>query len=373
MRATRRVALSMVLLASLAACGGGDVTIPGSTPKTCVDDPTQTKCITTTTPNPDSTLRIVAAKTGRYVGASVDALFGQATYNAVLSKEFSMLVAGNAQKWDAIHPARATFNYARGDAMLAFAQANGMKMRGHTLVWLNSQMPSWLINGGFGADTLAQILKDHITSVVGHYRGTIYAWDVVNESFTGNGAIAASVWSNTLGKGYIETAFRAARAADPAALLFYNDYNLEYNGAKQDSAAALIADFKARGVPIDGIGFQAHFQINADGSGVPDKAALTSVFQRFANLGMKIHLTELDVRIRTTASAAELAAQTKAWSDITGACMAVPACEAIVVWGITDTESWVNATFPGYGSALLFDGSFGKKASYTAVKTAIGG
>jgi len=222
------------------------------------------------------------------------------------------------------------------------------------------------------ADTLAQILKDHIAAVVGHYKGSISAWDVVNEAFTGSGAIAPSVWSNTLGKSYIETAFRAARLADPAALLFYNDYGLEFSGAKQDSAFSLINDFKARGVPIDGIGFQAHFQINADGSGVPSRSSLQATFARFASLGIKIHLTELDVRIRTPgATAVELAAQTQGYSDVVAACVTVPACEAIVVWGVTDSESWIPGAFPGYGSALLFDGSLAKKATYTAVKSAL--
>jgi endo-1,4-beta-xylanase len=127
-------------------------------------------------------------------------------------------------------------------------------------------------------------------------------------------------------------------------------------------------------VPIDGIGFQAHFQINADGTGVPSKASLTSTFQRFAVLGVKIHITELDVRVRTPgATSVELSAQTQAYGDIVGACVAVPLCEAITVWGVTDSESWVPSTFPGYGLALLFDGSLSKKPVWAAVKSALGG
>jgi len=370
MRATLRC-WATLCMTIVAACGGA--TSEPVSVKTCAQDPTQAKCVTVT-PQVDSGLRFYATRNGRYMGTALDAAFGATSaYDALVSREFSLITAANAQKWQTIHPSRATYSYARADAMLAFAQANGMKMRGHTLAWQN-QNPAWLINGAFPADTLAQILKDHISAVLTHYKGTIYAWDVVNEAFNANGTIAATIWSNALGRGYIETAFRAARAADPAALLFYNDYNLEYTGAKQDSAFVLIQDFKARGVPIDGIGFQAHFQINADGTGVPSKASLTSTFQRFAALGVKIHITELDVRVRTPGAAQlELTAQTQAYSDIVGACVAVPACEAIVVWGVTDTESWVPSTFPGYGSALLFDGGLSKKPTWTAVKTALGG
>jgi endo-1,4-beta-xylanase len=355
----------------VAACGGSmSETL---TTKTCAQDPTQPQCITVT-PAVDSGLRFYAARNSRYMGTSLDALFGTSTaYDALVAREFSLITAGNAQKWQTIHPQRATYNYARGDQMLAFALANGMKMRGHTLAWQN-QNPSWLTNGAFPADTLAQILKDHIASVLTYYKGKIYAWDVVNEALNGDGTLAATIWSNALGKGYIETAFRAARAADPAALLFYNDYNLEFAGAKQQAALALIQDFKTRGVPIDGIGFQAHFQINADGTGAPSKTSLTTTFQSFAALGVKIHITELDVRVRVPgATTTELTAQNQAYSDIAGACMAVPACEAITVWGVADSESWVPSTFPGYGSALLFDGSLAKKATWTAVKVAIGG
>jgi len=369
MRATAHSVLLCVLIL-VASCGGA-TSEPIAT-KTCAEDPTQAKC-TTVTPPVDSGLRFYATRSGRYMGTALDAAFGATpAYDALVSREFSLITAANAQKWQTIHPTRATYNYARADAMLAFAQANGMKMRGHTLAWQN-QNPTWLTNGAFPADTLAQILKDHITSVLTHYKGTIYAWDVVNEAFNANGTVAATIWSNALGRSYIETAFRAARAADPATLLFYNDYNLEFTGAKQDSAFALIQDFKSRGVPIDGIGFQAHFQINADGSGVPSKASLTSTFQRFAALGVKIHITELDVRVRVPgAAAAELAAQTQAYGDIVGACLAVPACEAITVWGVTDSESWVPSTFPGYGSALLFDNSLAKKPTWISVKSGLG-
>jgi endo-1,4-beta-xylanase len=131
---------------------------------------------------------------------------------------------------------------------------------------------------------------------------------------------------------------------------------------------------KGRGVPIDGIGFQAHFLVNADGSGAPSRQTLLNTFARFAALGLKIELTELDVRVQTpNPTAAALAAQRQAYGDAVGACVATPACDAVVVWGLNDGESWIPGTFPGWGQALLFDDSFGRKTTYDAVRAALGG
>ena len=188
----------------------------------------------------------------------------------------------------------------------------------------HSQNAAWLTGTTWPIDTLTQIMKDHINAVMGHYKDQIYAWDVVNEAFNDDGTRRATLWSTTLGTGYIETAFRTACAADPATLLFYNDYTLEFTSAKQDAVFAML------------------------------------------------HITELDIRVRVPgATAAELAAQASAFGDIVAACRAVQLCEAIVVWGVSDAEPWVPSTFPGYGNALLFDNTYAKKATYTAVKNAL--
>lgn len=374
MRAVSGLTAALAALA-LGACGGGSsdsgTTTPGE--KTCQQDPTQAKCIVTTT-----TLRGLASAKGRSFGVSVDATFfgaSSAAYDAVVSREFNLIVAGNVMKWSSIHrDSRYSYRWTNPDSMVAFAQANGMKVRGHTLVWYQ-QNPAWLTNAAWDPETLKVVLKEHIDSVVGHYKGKILAWDVVNEAFNdGSGSlrVTGSPWATTLGAGYIDLAFQEARTADPAALLFYNDYNLETPGLKQDSVFARISGMKARGIPIDGIGFQAHFQVNADATGVPSKETLIATFNRFAALGLKIHITELDIRVRTPgATSAELAAQNQGFTNVTAACLAVTACEAMVVWGLNDGESWVNTTFPGYGQALLFDDSYSRKATYNAVSAAL--
>ncbi|MGA2382584.1 MAG: endo-1,4-beta-xylanase [Gemmatimonadales bacterium] len=364
--------LVVAAVVGLGACGGHSGTAPKTT--TCADDPTLPGC-TTPPPAAGNTLDTAAAVKGRYFGTAVDTLFlagANAAYFATLAREFSELTPGNVLKWGVLNrDSRFTYRYSFGDSVVSYAATHGMKVRGHTLVW-HQQNPTWLTSATWSPDTLTAILLEHIANVVGHYKGKLYAWDVVNEALNDDGTRRSTIWAAGLGPTYIETAFRAARAADSSALLFYNDYNLEFTGPKQDSAYSLLADFKARGVPVDGIGFQAHFQINADGSGVPSRTALTATFQRFAALGLKNHITELDVRVRTPgATAAELTAQSNAYGDIVAACLAVSACDTIVVWGLTDAESWVPSTFPGYGSALLFDNSHGKKATYYAVLSAL--
>ncbi|HEV8446064.1 MAG TPA: endo-1,4-beta-xylanase [Gemmatimonadaceae bacterium] len=374
MRAFPGVAAAAAALI-LGACGGsGDSGTTTPLEKTCAQDPTQAKCITP----PTTTLRGLASAKGRSFGVSVDAAFfgaSPAAYDAVVAREFNLIVAGNVMKWSSIHrDSRYSYRWTNPDSMVAFAQANGMKVRGHTLVWYQ-QNPAWLTGATWDPDTLKVVLKEHIDSVVGHYKGKILAWDVVNEAFndgTGSLRVTGSPWATTLGAGYIDLAFQEARAADPAALLFYNDYNLETPGLKQDSVFARLSGMKSRGVPIDGIGFQAHFQVNADATGVPSKETLIATFNRFAALGLKIHITELDIRVRTPgATSAELTAQSQGFTNITAACLAVAACEAMIVWGLNDGESWVNSTFPGYGQALLFDDSYGKKATYNAVTASL--
>ena len=363
----RVVALATLAAAALAACGGSES--PTAPPvKTCQEDPTQAKC------QPAVTLRLkdAAVASGRYFGASIYAGFraaNSATYDSVLSAEFSMLVAGNDMKWDAVQPARTTFNWFWADSMAAFAVSHGMKMRGHTLVWHN-QVPDYIRNQAWSADTATAILTEHITAEVTHFKGKIYAWDVVNEPLDDNGMLRDTLWSRSIGGAWIETAFRAARAADPDALLFWNDYNLETPGPKQDSTFAWISRLRASGVPIDGIGFQAHLAIETGGGGVASRDTYIASLQRFAALGLKVELTELDVRLPVGGGgSAELAAQYQTWSNIVGACRAVAACDAIVVWGVNDGESWIT---PGdVRQPLLFTDGFAHKAVYAAVINAL--
>ena len=294
-----------------------------------------------------------AAQSSRYFGTAVAAgRLGDSTYSGILDREFNMITPENEMKWDTTEPSRGNFNFGPADQIVAHAAAHGQRMRGHTLVW-HSQLPNW-VSSITDANTLRSVMDNHITQEMTHYKGRIYAWDVVNEAFAdgGSGQHRSSVFQNVLGNGFIEEAFRTARAADPAAKLCYNDYNIEnWADAKTQGVYAMVKDFKARGVPIDCVGFQSHF-----GAGGPP-ASFQTTLSNFAALGVDVQITELDIAQASPA----------AYANTITACMNVARCTGITVWGIRDSDSWRSGDSP-----LLFDGNGNKKPAYTAVLNALG-
>ncbi|MFD1831908.1 MULTISPECIES: endo-1,4-beta-xylanase [Streptomyces] len=305
-----------------------------------------------------STLHAAAAEKGRYFGTAIAAgRMGESDYMATLNREFGSLTAENEMKWDALEPSRNSFTFATADRIADHARSRGMALRGHTLVW-HSQLPGWV--AGLSAGDLRSAMNNHINRVMGHYKGRVHSWDVVNEAFADGSSGARrseSPFQQKLGNGYIEEAFRTARAADPAAKLCYNDYNTDnWNHAKTQAVYAMVKDFKARGVPIDCVGFQAHFN-----SGNPVPANYHTTLQNFADLGVDVQLTELDIAGSGTSQAEQ-------YRGVVQACLAVSRCTGITVWGVTDKYSWRSSDTP-----LLFDGSYRKKPAYDAVLAALGG
>lgn len=272
------------------------------------------------------TLGAAAADSGRYFGTAVAAgKLGNSTYSTILDREFNMITPENEMKWDTTEPSRGNFNFGPADQIVSHATAHGQRMRGHTLVW-HSQLPGWVSSIG-DANTLRSVMNNHITTEMNHFKGKIYAWDVVNEAFAdgGSGQHRSSVFQNVLGNGFIEEAFRTARAADPSAKLCYNDYNIEnWTDAKTQGVYNMVRDFKARGVPIDCVGLQSHF-----GAGGPPSSFQTTL-SNFAALGVDVQITELDIA----------QASATAYGNTVQACMSVARCTGITVWGIRDSDSW---------------------------------
>ena len=324
------------------------------------------------------TLRDAATAHNIVIGAAAASAFlSESEYSAVLGSEFSQLQAENEMKFGVIHPRPDTdpnpYNFKGGDALVAFAQTHHMLVRGHTLVWHN-QIADWVKKGGYTAPQLGAILQGHIQTVMTHYATKVYAWDVVNEAFNDDGTMRSTVWYDKPGIGagegtkYIEQAFRWAHAADPNAKLFYNDYDSEDINKKSDAIYAMAKDFKARGVPLDGVGFQAHVSLKFD-----DPAKLASFaknLERFAKLGLELHITELDVRLDDS-SAASLSAQAHLYGEITTLCVQQPACKLLQTWGFTDKHSWIPGFYKGQGWALLWDPNYQKKPAYAAVHDAL--
>jgi endo-1,4-beta-xylanase len=314
-----------------------------------------------------STLGAAAAAGGRVFGAAVsNSHLSDSQYVTTWDTEFTGFTPENEMKWDTTEPSQNSFNFSAADTLVSHAQQHNMKIRGHTLVWHN-QLPGW-VSSISSSSTLLSVMNNHITTETTHFQGKIWYWDVVNEAFNEDGTRRSDVFQNLLGNSYIETAFRTAHAADPNAKLCYNDYNIEdMNGAKSQAVYAMVADFKNRGVPIDCVGFQSHFIVGQ----IPGDFQAT--LQKFANLGIDVQITELDIRMPTPASTANLSQQATDYSNVVKACFAVSRCNDITVWGITDKYSWVPGTFPGQGAALLFDDNYNKKPAYNSTLTALNG
>ncbi len=217
------------------------------------------------------TLREAAASfPGLRVGAAIKSSSltgGSAAYANTVRRDFNSPSPENDTKWGTLRPNQTPFEYAKADAIATFNRAAGEQMRGHTMQWYKeTSLPGWLTGGGFNATELRAVMFDHIDQVGAHYRGDIFAWDVVNEAFNDNGTLrTGNIWYDApgigyagLGTRYIEETFIRTAAADPDALLFYNDFGAEEDNAKSDAIYAMAQDFLTRDVPLDGIGFQMH-------------------------------------------------------------------------------------------------------------------
>ncbi|MFF1682957.1 endo-1,4-beta-xylanase [Streptomyces sp. NPDC058256] len=346
----RRVPRPLPLAAAGALLATAAVTLPQLTPEASAA----------------TTLRGYADARGVRIGAAVGdgPLTSDSAYTTVLDREFNSVTAENAMKWDALEPSRGGYNWAAADRLVAHAAAHNQGVRGHTLAWY-SQLPSWLKNGNFSAAELNTILKKHIDTTLGRYKGKVYAWDVVNETFNEDGSMRSSLWQDKLGTGYIANALRWAHAADPAAKLYINDYNIEADNAKSDALYALAKQLLAEGVPLNGIGFQSHFVVGQ----VP--STMKANLKRFSDLGLEVSVTELDIRIPLPASAAELAQQSADYKLASENCLGVARCAGVTVWGITDKYSWIPGTFSGFGAALPYNESYAPKPSYTGLSNGL--
>ncbi len=331
------------------------------------------------------TLRQAGAQRALLIGAAADAtdanpdpLVKEPLYASTLETQYSMLEPENAMKWASIHPAQTRYNFQPGDELVAFAQAHQMQTRGHNLCWW-SYNPAWVTNLAATATpaTMASVFQDHINTVVTHYKGQVFAWDVVNEALSdsqpaGGIALKDSIWYNqpgigATGTGYVEQAFRWAHAADPNALLFYNEYSVEAPGAKFNAMLAMVKDFVARGVPINGVGLQMHIGI----TGSPSSAGLAQNIQQLTALGLQVHITEMDVKLPVdssgVASAADLQSQAQTYQRILTVCLQNPGCTAFQTWGFTDKHSWIPGSYPGFGAALPFDASYQAKPAVASM------
>jgi endo-1,4-beta-xylanase len=374
LRTSRPLIAGALALASLAVVPGTALAVP--TPPA---DPTASQHSAVIGKN---TLRSLAEEAGIEFGVAVntDLLANNGKYRHIVNTQYSSVTAENVMKWEALNPAPGVYDWAAAEELIANAEANGQVVRGHTLVWHN-QLPTWLTTGDYSAEELRTILENHVRKVAGHFAGRIQQWDVVNEIFNDDaaGSFRETIWYQAYedlglpGEQYVADVFRWAHQADPQALLFYNDYNLEFTGPKSNAAYAFVQKLLAAGVPIHGVGFQGHLDTQY---GFPD---LQDNLERFAELGLQVALTEVDVRTfvtkkpngtytNTPADPAEGAEQVDYWVRTLEACLAVEACKSYTVWGVSDANSWIPGWFTGQGAGLLFDMHSNPKPQYEALR-----
>ena len=334
---------------------------------------------------PADSLRALAAPINLRIGTGATPFnFDHPDYAKITGEQFSSLTPGNEMKWQVVEPTKGTFDWSGADRLVTFAEQHGQLVRGHTLVWHN-QLPNWLTSGvSDGTISNAQLrdlLHQHIIDEATHFKGKIWQWDVANEFFANSwdahpladGINGDDFWVQHLGEDILADAFRWAHQADPKALLIYNDYNIageDGTNAKSDAVYAWAQKMLAQGVPINGIGNQGHLDTQY---GFPTK--LTQDLQRFASLGLKVAITEADVRTfvnnatdQVPTDNLSLFAQPYEFDQMLRACLAVPQCLSFTVWGFGDADSWIPSWFTGEGYACIYDVKLNPKPAYTAMQ-----
>ncbi|KAL6903245.1 glycoside hydrolase family 10 protein [Trichoderma evansii] len=281
-----------------------------------------------------------------YFGTATDRGLLQRDRNAaIIQANLGQVTPENSMKWQSLEANQGQYNWGDADYLVNFAQQNGKVIRGHTLIW-HSQLPNW-VNNINNADTLRQVIRTHVSTVVGRYKGKIRAWDVVNEIFNEDGTLRSSVFSRLLGEEFVSIAFHAARDADPSARLYINDYNLDRSGSSKVNLMRYYVDkWISQGVPIDGIGTQTH--LSAGGG-----SSILGALQQLSTAPVaELAITELDIA----------GAPSNDYTAVVQACLSVSKCIGVTVWGISDKDSWRASTNP-----LLFDSNFNPKAAYNAI------
>ena len=325
-----------------------------------------------------STLRKLAEARGIKIGAAMNEylITADQKYGEIVKREFSAVTPENYMKWEHIHPERNRYDFQYADALVEFAKANNMIVRGHALVHADGQLPKWLKERNFSGEELAEIMQEHIRTVLTHYKerfpDTVTIWDVVNESFLDNASWRTQdmIWSK-IGPSreeYVKIAFRAARETDSHIKLFYNDNGIETINPKSNATYNFIKSLKEEGVPIDGIGFQSHIVNTTTWEPALDMdlRSVEANFKRFADLGLEIQITELDVPIKVAdgVTQSELDKQAKIYETMMRSCLNSKKCTMFVTWGFTDKSSWWPYFVPTLGAALPFDQNYNKKPAY---------
>lgn len=315
------------------------------------------------------TLRQLADRRGWLVGTAVDPSYlTNPQYTRLLDAEFNGLVAENAMKWRYLSSEQGQYDFSKADELMDYAAQHQMVVRGHTLVW-DLGLPEWLTQSNLSRDEYKALLKAHITTLVGRYAGRIKAWDVVNEPLDDRGQLRQNFWFQAIGPEYILLAFQWAHAADPDAQLFLNESYAEGMNEKSQGVYALVEGLIKKGVPVHGVGMQMHLRLENP----PSPEDVAQNMQRLAELGLRVHITELDVRLQDAPGSLEekLAGQARVVGDMARVCLAAPNCDAFFTWGLTDRYSWIPGITGKEDQPLLFAKNGQPKPAYWELYAAL--
>jgi endo-1,4-beta-xylanase len=354
--------LPMALVGALAV---GSFALSGSGLATATSAPVKAK-ITGQAIETGQPLRVLAKRSNLIVGTAVNsaALADDAEYRGLVAKQFNGVTPENVMKWEVIEPERGVYDFSQADALVKFAQRNHQAIHGHTLVW-HSQLPAWLTDGyADGSITDAdvkQIMKDHITTVVKHFKGKIDSWDVVNEMITDgdNPQLRDSIFLSAIGPGYIADALRWAHKADPKPKLYLNDYATDNINPKSTAYYDLAKKLLKEKAPLGGIGFQGHLDLQ-----YPLPIDAPQNLARFDKLGLETAFSEVDVRFDLPVDNWKTAGQVGSFNTLLQACLLTRHCVRFTLWGFTDKYSWVPGFFDGQGSATPLDENFAPKPAW---------
>lgn len=310
-------------------------------------------------------LRVLGEEAGVLIGAAVEPedMAWEPQYNPIVAREFSIITTENVLKFGLIRKTPNRYVFGPADVIVDFAAQNDLEVRGHTLVW-HEQLPEWLKVADYNSEELSTLLQEHIKTVVGRYKGRIQHWDVLNEAIDWDGSLRDTIWLDYFGPEYIDQVFYWAHEADPDAKLFYNDFGAEGLGDKSDAVYELVKGMVERGVPIDGVGFQGHFNIEEP----PAAAEVAANIERLTDLGLEVQFTEVDVRIQEPVTDDKLDAQADVYWSMMNVCVQAPGCTAFLTWGVTDKFSWISSFLEGYDAGLLLDRDYEPKPAYWALR-----
>jgi endo-1,4-beta-xylanase len=328
----------------------------------------------------DETIRDLAKERHRFIGTILNSeWFNDAIepeFEEIHKTQFNVVVAENEMKFDATEPRENEFNFTKGDKMVEYAQANGLRVRGHALAW-HSQVPGWVNNYSGKKEKLLSVLKNHIDSVVGHWKGKVAEWDVVNEAinddYNHDWRSTGSVWYEGIGTEFLDSAFVWAHAADPDAELCYNDYAVEWginDGSKAGFVLEQVKRWKANGIPITCVGTQTHIEIAHETTPQNVRAFAKAL----AELDVTLNITELDIGFPKGSAgkltAADYEKQGHLYRQFMDVFLEEPNMGEFVIWGLTDAHSWLDEQ-QGKTEGLLYDKQYKPKPAYDSIMVSL--